>query len=247
MFDAVCVSQRTRKPWTVAVSATGQMAIVGLAVLVPLIGTQALPRRSWFVSVPEPPHALPRHETQAPVKRVRPAPVMANLNIVTAPAVVPDHIVILQELKDAPTADGPGVPGGIDGSPGPGNAVIDTLLRSRPAPPPPPVPAAKSAPPPAPTQRIKLGGRVVEGKLIFAPRPVYPPVAKAARISGVVRLQAVISRAGTIMDLRAVSGPALLIGAAIEAVKQWVYRPTLLNGDPVEVATEIEVNFTLQP
>jgi protein TonB len=87
---------------------------------------------------------------------------------------------------------------------------------------------------------------VQESKLISGPRPIYPSLARAARISGIVRLEAVISRDGTILNFRAVSGHPLLVPAAMAAVQKWVFRPTYLNGDPVEVATEIEVNFTLR-
>ena len=75
--------------------------------------------------------------------------------------------------------------------------------------------------------------------------PVYPPLAKQARIQGTVRLNAIISRDGTIQNLQLVSGHPLLAPAALAAVKQWVYEPTLLNGEPVEVVTVIDVNFTL--
>jgi periplasmic protein TonB len=75
--------------------------------------------------------------------------------------------------------------------------------------------------------------------------PVYPPLAKQARVSGTVRLQGIISKEGTIQQLQVVSGHPLLVPAAIEAVKQWIYRPTLLNGEPVEVIAPIDVNFTL--
>ena len=78
------------------------------------------------------------------------------------------------------------------------------------------------------------------------PRPVYPPLARQARVEGTVRLEAVISREGTIINLRAVSGHPLLIPAALAAVAQWVFRPTYLNDEPVEVATVIDVNFTLR-
>jgi protein TonB len=94
-------------------------------------------------------------------------------------------------------------------------------------------------------QRIKIGGSVQQAKLIRQPRPVYPPLAKQARISGTVQLSAVIAKNGTIQELKAVSGHPLLIPAALEAVRQWVYQPTLLNGEPVEVQTTIDVNFTL--
>jgi protein TonB len=81
--------------------------------------------------------------------------------------------------------------------------------------------------------------------LIRQPRPVYPPEAKAAGISGVVKLSAIIAADGTVANLQVISGHPLLVPAALEAVKQWVYQPTLLNGSPVEVKTEISVNFTL--
>jgi protein TonB len=81
--------------------------------------------------------------------------------------------------------------------------------------------------------------------LVSQPRPVYPPLAKQARIQGVVRFTAIIGRDGTIQNLTLVSGHPLLVSAAQEAVKQWRYKPTLLNGEPVEVVTQIDVNFTL--
>jgi protein TonB len=81
--------------------------------------------------------------------------------------------------------------------------------------------------------------------LVSQPRPVYPPLAKQARIQGVVRFTAIIGRDGTIQNLTLVSGHPLLVSSAQEAVKQWRYKPTLLNGEPVEVVTQIDVNFTL--
>jgi protein TonB len=86
---------------------------------------------------------------------------------------------------------------------------------------------------------------VQSAKLVRQPRPNYPPLAKQARISGVVKLSAVIGKDGTIRELQTISGHPLLVPAALEAVKQWVYQPTLLNGEPVEVQTQIDVNFTL--
>jgi protein TonB len=110
--------------------------------------------------------------------------------------------------------------------------------------------AATSAPPPPPPKpatpkRIRVGGPGEGAKLIFKPTPDYPPLAKMARIQGTVRLEAIISKDGTIQELKLVSGHPLLVKAAEEAVQRWRYQPTLLNGEPVEVVTEIEVNFTL--
>jgi len=95
------------------------------------------------------------------------------------------------------------------------------------------------------TMRIRVGGNVQQAKLIYQPRPVYPPEAKKAGITGVVRMDAIIGKDGTIQDLSLVSGDPALAPAALEAVQQWVYHPTLLNGAPVEVVTQIDVTFTL--
>jgi len=125
--------------------------------------------------------------------------------------------------------------------------VLGGIIGSVPsaAPPPPPPPPAKKEEKAATPQRIKIGGSVQQAKLVRQPHPVYPPLAKQARISGVVKLSAIISKDGTIQKLEVISGHPLLAPAALEAVKQWVYQPTLLNGEPVEVITQIDVNFTL--
>jgi TonB family protein len=93
--------------------------------------------------------------------------------------------------------------------------------------------------------RIRVGGNVQQSRLIQQAKPVYPPLAKQARIQGVVKLDALIGRDGTVKQLDVVSGHPLLVAAALEAVKQWMYEKTLLNGAPVEVVTQIDVNFTL--
>lgn len=97
---------------------------------------------------------------------------------------------------------------------------------------------------PAPTS-INVGGNAQQAKLVRQVRPAYPPEAKAAGIQGLVRMKAVIGRDGQVKNLDLLSGPPELAPAAMEAVKQWVYQPTLINGEPVEVVTQIDVNFTL--
>jgi TonB family protein len=94
-------------------------------------------------------------------------------------------------------------------------------------------------------KRITIGGNVQQAKLISQPRPEYPALAKQARISGVVHLQALIAVDGTVKALSLISGHPLLVPAALEAVQHWTYQTTLLNGQPVEVVTQIDVNFTL--
>jgi len=104
---------------------------------------------------------------------------------------------------------------------------------------------ASTEPKPNVPGRITIGGNVQSAKLIRQPKPVYPPLAKQARISGVVHLAAIISKEGQVIDLKVISGHPLLIPSALEAVQQWVYQQTLLNGEPVEVSTQIDVNYTL--
>jgi periplasmic protein TonB len=245
MFDAISVSERTRKPWTVAVSLIGQLVMVGLAILVPLVGTSALPHRLAWVSVPEPPRALPHHQAQATVKQARMVPPQFAPKGLVLPAAIPAKAVTIEDPDFMPSAgDAVGVIGGFGDSNGPGNGVINGLLSTAPTAPP-LVPVVKQAPPAAP-KRIRLGGMVEQGKLISGPPPAYPVLARQARIEGTVRLEAVISREGTIINLHAVSGHPLLIPAALAAVQQWVFRPTTLNGEVVEVATVIEVNFTMR-
>jgi TonB family protein len=105
-----------------------------------------------------------------------------------------------------------------------------------------PAPQLASSTPPT---RIVINGNVAQANKVREVAPVYPPLAREAQITGIVRLNIVIGKDGTVIDIKLISGHPLLIPAAFEAVKQWEYRPTLLNGQPVEVATEISVNFTL--
>lgn len=245
MFDAIGVSERTQKPWTVVVSFIGQIAMIGLAILVPLVGTDALPHRLSWITMPEPPRALPHRAAQAQAKRASAVPPQLTPKGLVLPTAIPQKAAIIQDADFTPAVgDVVGVPGGFGNSTGNGNAAIDGLLSAASVVPV-PVPVVKQAAPPAPPTRIRLGGIVEESKLVSGPRPAYPPLARQARVEGTVRMEAVISRDGTILNLRAVSGHPLLIPAAMAAVRQWVFRPTLLNGDPVEVATEIEVHFML--
>ena len=106
------------------------------------------------------------------------------------------------------------------------------------APPPPP-------PPPSGTERIRIGGNIQASKLISKQSPIYPPLAKQARVQGTVRYSVIIGKDGHVLNIQLVSGHPLLVPAATDAVKNWVYETTLLNGQPVEVITQVDVNFTL--
>jgi protein TonB len=105
------------------------------------------------------------------------------------------------------------------------------------------VPKLAAAPPPP--QRIQVSQGVTQGLLVRQVKPQYPPMARETRVEGDVVLSAVIDKNGVVSDVRAISGPALLIPPALQAVRQWRYKPYLLNGQPVEVETQIKVQFRL--
>ena len=126
-----------------------------------------------------------------------------------------------------------GVPGGVPG--GQMGGVIGGIISSTPV----------AVPRVATPQRVRVSQGVSQGLLIRKVQPLYPPLARQARIQGNVVLQAEISKDGTIENLRLVSGHPMLAPAAIEAVKQWRYKPYFLNGEPVEVETQVTVIFSL--
>jgi protein TonB len=165
-----------------------------------------------------------------------------------APKVVPKEIAVIKEDEMPPPSSGVGVVGGVSGGVAGGTfggvlgGIIGSVPSAAPPPPPPPPPVAKKVETP---QRIRVGGNVQSAMIIRKTSPVYPQLAKSARVQGVVHLAAVIAKDGTIQELHSLGGPALLIQAAMDAVKTWVYRPTMLNGEPVQVETTIDVNFTL--
>jgi protein TonB len=220
-----------------------EVMIIGVLVLLPLIYTEALPKAQLmtFLAAPPPPPPPPPPPAAAPVA-VRVIHRVSVEDVMRAPTVIPKTIAqVKDEPEPPPNAVGVvgGVVGGVPGGSFGGvlGGVIGGALSSAPPPPPPPKPQTP--------KRIRVGGQVESAKVVFGPHPEYPPLAKMARIQGTVRLDAVISKDGTIQDLKVISGHPLLVRAALEAVQRWRYQPTLLNGDAVEVATEIDVNFTL--
>jgi protein TonB len=152
-----------------------------------------------------------------------------------APKVIPKDIKqIKEEAEPDMGSTGPGVPGGVAG--GSIGGVLGGVMGGMGAAPPPP----KVTP-----SRIRQGGNVTAAKLKTRITPQYPPLARQTRISGTVRLHAIIGKDGTVQQLTLESGHPLLVQAALDAVRQWKYDPTLLNGEPVEVDTTIDVVFSL--
>jgi len=250
MFEQTFVEGigKTHRTWTVMLSFIGQIFVVMVLILIPMIYFDALPKSQLtsFLVAPPPPPPPPPPPAAAP-KVVRVIPRQFDAGRLMAPKAVPKEIAMIKEEELPPPSAGGvvgGVPGGVPGGTAGGviGGIIGSVPTAAPPPPPPPVKAVEKA---ATPQRIRVGGNVQQAKLIRQPKPIYPPLAKQARISGVVRLDAIIGKDGTIQNLKVVSGHPLLVPAAMEAVKQWVYAPTLLNGEPVEVVTQIDVNFTL--
>jgi protein TonB len=245
MFEQTFVEDRgkTRSGWAVFLSFAVQCLGILILVLIPLIYTDTLPRATLasMLTAPPPPPPPPPPPAAQPIKVVKVAPRQFDAGRLMAPKTIPKEIAMIKE-EDLPPPTSTGVVGGVPGGVAGGSmgGVLGGIVGAVPtaAPPPPPKVEKKVA-------RIRVGGNVQAANLIRKVIPVYPPLAKQARIQGTVRFQAIIGKDGTIQNLQLVSGHPLLVANAQQAVAQWVYRPTLLNGEPVEVVTTIDVNFTL--
>ena len=242
MFEDMVVSTstavKTNKPWTVVLSFVFQAGFLAVLILIPLIYTEALPKTmmATLLVAPPPPPPPPPPPAATPVVHVKPQVHLIDAGKLVAPKVIPKDIKIIKEEAepDMGAIGGVGVPGGVAG--GSMGGVLGGVMGGIGAAPPPP----KVAP-----SRIRQGGNVQAAKLINRVQPSYPPLARQTRISGTVRLHAIIGKDGTVRELTLESGHPLLVQAALDAVRQWRYQPTLLNGEPVEVDTTIDVIFSL--
>ncbi len=248
MFEQSLIEDRgkTQKTSSILISFVIQIALMIVLVLIPLIYFEALPMASLSASLvapPPPPPPPPPPQAQPVQKVVKVAPRQMVNNQLLAPKQIPKDIAMIKEEEMPPVA-AVGVQGGVPGGVPGGNVggVLGGVLGGIPAAPPPPPPPKEK---PKPPSQIRVGGNVQAAKLIRQPKPAYPPLAKQARIQGTVKFNAIIGEDGTIQNLQLVSGHPLLVPAATEAVKQWAYHPTTLNGEPVKVVTQIDVNFTL--
>ena len=233
MFDELVVSSatpsKTNRRWTIAASAMGESVLLGMLILVPLIYTEALPNAmlKTLIVAPPPPPAPPQPAATRGMSHVRVIP----LSQITTPPSIPARI--------STEPDGPPTVYVEGGSSGAATGVFPAL--HRPAPPAEPPRAVEQNPP----QRIRQGGVVPAALLVDRIVPGYPAIARTVHVSGTIVLHAIIAKDGTVQELTYVSGPPLLIKAAMDAVRQWRYRPTMLNGEPVEVETTIDVVFNL--
>jgi periplasmic protein TonB len=241
MFDQMQVAEKHTSPWAVMLSVTTQTAIVGSVLLISILKIQTLDLRALVQTPPLIAPPIPRFVRVVSIERAGSGPVRVTLappRVFTAPRTIPQSVAMINDIGTAVheissfDVVGPSAP-----------AVIHTEIRATP-------PALR--PQPAGTQAadipsapIRIGGNVLAAMRISEVLPVYPPLAKAARISGTVKLIGIIGRDGTVQDLHVVEGHPLLVKAALDAVRQWRYRPTLLNGEPVEVTAPIDVRFVL--
>jgi len=239
MFDQLVVSgkmRKTTKLWAVTLSAILQLAILGVLLLIPQTYTEALPRRmlSTFLVAAKPAAAESLAQARpSPRAVVREAQIFKIVDVkkMAFPAALRKNLAVANE--EAPAVDmdfSDGVAGGAQYD-------LAALIGSG------------SIAPPAPSvgepRRIRVGGNVQAATLINQVMPQYPMIARTAHVSGTVVLHAVVGKDGTIKELEYVSGPPLLMKSAMDAVKEWRYRPALLNGEPVEVDTTINVVFHL--
>lgn len=231
--DTLLESGGKSRPWN-AWAAVGSFAfqlLLFLAVIAAsLFDTDVLPNREslTMLFVPPPPAASGVTAFRVPTS----TPTSKSISI-------PNPMHRTQEAPPPPVDATSGVVGGVPGGMvgGVPDGVLGGVLASTRS-----VPVIAQTP--EPNKRMRIASRVAEANLIHDVAPTYPPEAGRARIEGTVVLLAVIGKDGTVRDVRVESGLPMLVQAAIDAVKQWRYKPYLLNGEPTEVASQITINFT---
>jgi periplasmic protein TonB len=222
-----------KKAGALAASLAAQTLAVGTLLLIPLLYTDRLPFGQLQLPTFLPPTPAPEPVRPQAAPRLRRVPRVWNP--LSAPTTIPPLNTQPEIIDDAPALF-TGIDTSVFLSP-----TLGTIL-SRVIPPPPPPPHVTEV---EPSKPITVTSDVQAAKLIRKVIPIYPKLAIAAHISGTVRLVGVVTKDGAVQQIRVVSGPALLVEAALDAVRQWVYRPTMLNNKPVEVIAPIDVNFTL--
>jgi protein TonB len=255
MFETATFSYdpSSKRVWTTAMGFTGQAALIGCLMLAPLVSPQTL-GRAFLVTGLVAPGAPPAPPPPGP--RVEPLPhhgasTPVSTHALIAPVNVPPVAVMIIDPPEAEPS-GPGAPNGVvgavpNGLPGSDpNSLIRNIVAMVPVVHSPEVAnrePVKPATPPVKPPRITV---VRMATPIYKVEPIYPPLAKQARVSGTVELLGVLGTDGRIHELRVLRGHPLLVGAALDAVRRWIFEPTLLNGQAVEVAAPITVNFILK-
>jgi protein TonB len=226
----------TKRGRTTTFSFILQAIIIGVMILIPLMFTEALPKTQLMTFLVAPPPPPPPPPPPAAVVKVKPVETDIVNNQLRTPTKIPKKVEMIKE-EDAPPPQMAGVVGGVPGGVPGGQmgGVIGGIISSTPV-----------AVPKVAVQRVRISQGVTQGMVLRRVQPAYPQMAKIARVQGAVVLAAIIGKDGTIQNLHVVSTASPLLNqSAIDAVKQWRYRPYILNGEPVEVDTTVTVNFTL--
>ena len=236
-YDAMW-GHRSRRGWTTIASFTLQGMGIGLLLILPITHPEALPSWTRMTSpiwtTPSVPVGPPPSDPIRGSANVAPSN-MSTTGLVAPPSIPSEVASIVENTAPPPVDAGPGVLGGSSDVRAT-NWVIGSFGRSANNVTPPPTQESHRSPP------VSV---IMTGYLIHRVEPIYPPLAKTAGVQGPVVLAAVISRQGAIENLQVLSGHPMLVRAAVDAVQQWCYRPYVLNGEPVQVETQVTVNFVL--
>ena len=235
-----------RNPLEWVCAALFQAVVIAALIIAPLYFTDAIDLKAFqntWLAEPAPPGPPPPPAAAPQAQRVmKPVTRLVQGGRMMAPSVIPKNISIIKEAPLPPETGGGvvgGVPGGVPG--GTLGGVLGGIIGGSAS------PAASVVPPPPPAKRvIRVGGNVEPPKQVYAAAVLYPAIAKVAKVQGTVVVDAVIDEHGDVIQARVVSGPGLLVGAALQAVEKWKYEPTRLNGQPVSVEMEVKVHFALQ-
>lgn len=239
LLESAAPEQR-RRGLATTFSFAFQCIVIGVLLIIPLMFTEALPAQqllTMLVTAPPPPPPPPPAVAQ--IVKIAQTDVM-NTGQLRTPTRIPRKVEMIREEEAPPPAMSGGVVGGIPGGIPGGQlgGVIGGIISSS-------ATSAVIIPKIQQVKRVRISQGVTQGMVITKIEPIYPKLALNARVTGVVLVKAIISRDGTVTELQVVSGHPILVPAAIAAVKQWRYRPYLLNGEPVEVETYITVTFQI--
>jgi TonB family protein len=226
--------------WLIGVAVIFEAMAAGALVFSPFVSVAALPKAIWT----QPEIAVPAGGASAgqvsTARRALPItePTRAIEILVRVPNLITRDSGATPSASSSPQILRDGLVGFGGSGAGPGIGIPGSTQTI----------ATDVPPPPKPTtiHQIRVSSGVEEARLIYGPKPDYPQLAQRARIEGEVRLEAVINKDGSVGELKVLSGQPLLVRAATDAVARWRYQPTLLNGEPVEVLTEIDVNFKIE-
>jgi periplasmic protein TonB len=239
--QSILLNHEANRPWNFVASLSAELLIISLALFISLASSDHLPAFHWQ-NVAVRPVTAPPPVRVAPARASTVASTTPSLNVAPRPVFHLDPRAS-QPPQSASSVIATDVPPSIGvSSVGESTNQVGKFLANMPAPVPGKPPISHPTTPSAP---LRVGGTVQMAKLIRKVIPDYPPLAKSARISGVVHLVGIIAKDGTIRNLQLIGGHPMLARAAMDAVEQWFYEPTLLNGEPVEVIAPIEVSFTL--